>query len=209
MRAKIIRFHKARAISKPDSFDEALKDVLAKPANKTSQDAPKSSTTTSSLSQAAISQIFGKLEKSIQSSFACGGTIRIAHHKETSQPPEKKQKTGTKKSISASSKTTSPPVNIFWAAETGSPTQKLVLPSENTLVLQQLVEDCEPATFGQGQKDVLDPKYRKAGKMDTDKFARTFHPADFGIVENMEQILLPSVSTDKENSLGFRKLRVE
>ncbi|KAL4970337.1 uncharacterized protein BDV14DRAFT_195032 [Aspergillus stella-maris] len=87
-------------------------------------------------------------------------------------------------------------------------TSALVLPSEDTAALKQLLKDCEPATFGKGQEDVHDPEYRNTGKMDPNKFATTFHPADFGIIENMNKILFPSVSTEMENSLGFRKLRV-
>lgn len=76
-------------------------------------------------------------------------------------------------------------------------------------VLRQLVADCEPATFGRVEKDILDPEYRKAGKLDPSQFATSFHPADFGIIENVEQILLPSISTKTENRLQFRKLSAE
>ncbi|KAL4939739.1 hypothetical protein BDV06DRAFT_230867 [Aspergillus oleicola] len=81
-----------------------------------------------------------------------------------------------------SEKQTSPPIN-------------LVLPFKETAVLQQL-------------EDVLDTDYRKARKL-VDKFATTFHPADFSIIENMDQILLLRVSTEMENSLEFRNLHVE
>lgn len=53
----------------------------------------------------------------------------------------------------------------------------------STDVLQQLVDTCFPATFGRGDQDVLDNSYRKAGKLDADKFLGSLHPADFSIPE--------------------------
>ncbi|KAL2871859.1 uncharacterized protein BJX67DRAFT_376715 [Aspergillus lucknowensis] len=106
------------------------------------------------------------------------------------------------------------PVNVFWATA-ASTARMLVLPLNNVspesspTALQQHVSDCEPATFGRGQQDVFDVDYRRAGKMEPRTFATSFNLAGFGIVENIERILLPNVSTAMENSLGFRKLRVE
>jgi hypothetical protein len=37
--------------------------------------------------------------------------------------------------------------------------------------LEQLSKAYEPASFGMKQENVLDETYRKAGKMDSDKFA--------------------------------------
>lgn len=73
----------------------------------------------------------------------------------------------------------------------------------------QLVADCDVASFEKGQQDVVDPEYREAGKLDPRNFASSFHPTDLGILENVEQILLPSISTDIQNRLPFRKLSAE
>lgn len=114
-----------------------------------------------------------------------------------------------------SSTRTSPPVHIFWTnGKNSNNARRLVHPlgdtdESNKSLLRQLVMDCSPASFGKGDQDVLDPSYRKAGKLDLDQFATSFHPADFGILENIEQILLPSVSTDLENSLQFRKVTAD
>lgn len=43
----------------------------------------------------------------------------------------------------------------------------------------QLVKECEPATFGKGNKDVFDEEYRKAGKMDTENFCTNFTPYEY------------------------------
>ncbi|KAL4947100.1 hypothetical protein BDW69DRAFT_199901 [Aspergillus filifer] len=91
------------------------------------------------------------LEEHIKRPFVCGGTIDIGPGEESNKP-EKQNST---------------PINVFWVTD------------EDTAVLKQLVKDCEPATFGKGQEDVHDPEYRNAGKMDPNKFATTFHPADF------------------------------
>lgn len=110
----------------------------------------------------------------------------------------------------------SPPVHIFWAPGDDNKARKLILPVNDDAVhdssierLRQLVVDCDVASFGKGQQDVVDPEYRKAGKLDPHNFASSFHPADFGILENVEQILLPSISTDTQNRLPFRKLSAE
>ncbi|KAL4922136.1 hypothetical protein BDW62DRAFT_197372 [Aspergillus aurantiobrunneus] len=99
-------------------------------------------------------------------------------------------------------------VNIFWSND-DSNARKLVLPADgstpetNPETLQRLVADCDPASFGRGDQDVIDPEYRKAGKINTDQFATSFHPADFHILENLAQVLLPSVSNETDNQLVY------
>lgn len=180
----------------PDVFGKALEDTLA------GSKSERRSSSTRSLSQTALLEAYNELEKRIKRPFAYGGTINITDNQD-SRPKAKKQKRN------ATPGKTSPPVSLFWATETGATAQKLVLPTDSTSVLQELVKDCVPATFGRGKRDVLDPEYRRAVKMDPKNFATSFHPANFGIVENMERILLPRINTEKQNSLGFRKLRVE
>lgn len=70
--------------------------------------------------------------------------------------------------------------------------------------LRQLVADCELAEFGRGQESVLDPKYRKAGKLAPHQFSSSFHLADFGIVDRVEQILLPTLH---ELDAGLLRIR--
>ncbi|KAI9926316.1 hypothetical protein MW887_004080 [Aspergillus wentii] len=154
--------------------------------------------------QAAFNDTCRRLRESIEGEkasalFSCGGTIGIGE-------AEAGQKVVSQ---------TSSPVSIFWATEKNSTARKVVLPLDSTTqessadVLQQLVAACDPASFGRGDENVVDPKYRKAGKIDPTQFATSFHPADFGIIENIEQILLPSISTETENKLQFRKLSAE
>ncbi|KAL1861939.1 hypothetical protein Plec18170_000763 [Paecilomyces lecythidis] len=154
----------------------------------------------SSLQDGAFREVCDQLRKLVEgenssASFACGGRISIGD--DDAELPNN-----------------SAPVNLFWKTSQDTQAQKLMLPladtqESNSALLQRLVDECSPATFGRGDQDVLDPSYRMAGKLDTDKFASSFHPADFGILANIEQILLPSISTNLENKLQFRKITAD
>jgi hypothetical protein len=106
-------------------------------------------------------------------------------------------------------------VRIFWSKRDDATAQKLILPIGTSVpevsaeILKRLVADCDPAGFGRGDKDVVDPEYRKAGKLDTDQFATSFHPADFGILDTVGQVLLPSISSETDNQLQFRRIKAE
>ena len=55
-----------------------------------------------------------------------------------------------------------------WDELSGDVSWKITFPVRDSKekVLQQLVEDCQPATFGFEGKDVLNEKIRKAGKLE-------------------------------------------
>ncbi|KAF2768460.1 hypothetical protein EJ03DRAFT_343955 [Teratosphaeria nubilosa] len=59
--------------------------------------------------------------------------------------------------------------------------------------LKKLFAACTPASFGRGQHEVLDDTYRKAGKLDTDRFATNFCPYACGIIDIVSQMLPPNV----------------
>ncbi|GKZ31795.1 hypothetical protein AbraIFM66950_000645 [Aspergillus brasiliensis] len=102
--------------------------------------------------------------------------------------------------------TKSQPVSIFWTSK-DSVSQKVVLPIgekddfSGTGLLQQLINDCAPAIFGKNNNDVLDPTYRKAGKLEPAHFATSFHPADLGILDEIERKLLPSFNVGTNRTL--------
>lgn len=133
-------------------------------------------------------------------SFSCGGSIPVILG-------------GIK--ITDKGCSSSPPVSIFWSKSDDAIAHKLVLPLDVSVpethpdTLQRLVADCDAASFGRGEEDVIDPEYRRAGKINTDQFATSFHPANFGIFENIAQVLLPSISSETDNQLGFRKITAE
>ncbi|KAG2416014.1 hypothetical protein HFD88_007206 [Aspergillus terreus] len=150
-----------------------------------------------SLRDTARKEFYRQFEEAIKdqescSSFVCGGSI----------PIEK---------IPLSN------VRIRWSTSHDSTDRKLVLPlNENTVdsnrdALDQLVKDCTPASFGRGQENVVDPEYRKAGKLDPPQFDTSFHPADYRIIRHVERILLPSIKSHKKkkNTVEFREIRAE
>ncbi|KAL8948013.1 MAG: hypothetical protein Q9222_005764 [Ikaeria aurantiellina] len=88
-------------------------------------------------------------------------------------------------------------VTIRWDVDDHLQQLKIFFPlseDDNTSqrALVELVQRCQPATFGVGNRDVLDEKYRKASKLDNTAFSSDFHPHDFGIVDAVQQILMPS-----------------
>ncbi|KAF9778832.1 hypothetical protein IL306_002889 [Fusarium sp. DS 682] len=59
--------------------------------------------------------------------------------------------------------------------------------------LEELIQDCRPATFGCGDKNVFDEKIRKAGALAADSISTNFNPYDFGIVDAVARELLPGL----------------
>ncbi|OJJ67117.1 hypothetical protein ASPBRDRAFT_78662 [Aspergillus brasiliensis CBS 101740] len=164
------------------------------------------STGASSLATGAFTQACQQLREAIDSetssaSFACGGRIPIT------------SPIGSEQSAAGP---TSPRVQmVHWGAEHDSTAHRFTLPVPSEASgssfrgVQGLVDACQPASFGRGGQDILDPEYRRAGKLEPDQFLTSFHPADFGIIELIEQILLPGISSHTENCLQFRKLKAE
>ncbi|WEW58788.1 hypothetical protein PRK78_004256 [Emydomyces testavorans] len=130
-----------------------------------------------------------------RASFTCGGSIKIV------RPQDEREL--LRQSL---------PIALYWSSEDGR-AHKVELPegtsSPNSSRFQRLVAECAPATFGLGQEDVLDLSYRRAGKLDADRFSTSFHPADFGILHSIEQTLLPNINSAQQNALEFRRVRAE
>ena len=74
--------------------------------------------------------------------------------------------------------------------------------------LDNLFKSCDPATFGRAQQDVLDESYRKAGKLDANRFATHFSPTDVGILETVSDLLLRDRVPEKSIHLELYKLNV-
>lgn len=119
----------------------------------------------------------------------------------------------------------SAPVALYWDTPTyhhGS-ASKIVFPLlrtardvDKTNDLDQLVarlaSDAQPATFGRGKEDVLDESYRRAKKLDREQFTTSFHPADHGILDDIAQMLLPTMLIGRgagEGELEKRGVRAE
>ncbi|CAG8955206.1 hypothetical protein HYFRA_00007222 [Hymenoscyphus fraxineus] len=89
-----------------------------------------------------------------------------------------------------------PPVTLRWDVPNHPPnalTIKFPLLDSQSEIFKEVLKACEPATFGLGDKDVLNEEYRKAGKLDNTQFSVSLHPSDYGIIDTIAQTLLPSL----------------
>ncbi len=114
--------------------------------------------------------------------FACGGSVPASN-----LPPG---------AIEPVEKTIFSPVTLRWdGSQNAEASITFPFPPHNASSdrrLEDLCHMCQPATFGLGGRDILDEDYRKASKLDPSMFSTYFHPHDCGIVDSIQQILLPS-----------------
>ena len=66
---------------------------------------------------------------------------------------------------------------------------------------QQLLNDYQPATFGRGSEEVLDPEYRNAAKMDPVDFCTDLDLAEYRIMYTLNQALVQSKHVENKNSI--------
>jgi hypothetical protein len=137
----------------------------------------------------------------------CGGSIPISTHHDHSAGPDTKP-------------IASPPVIIRWSSngadlfEGGRAIQFPVTAatgeeSHQNAQIEKLIRDCEPATFGVGDKEVLDESYRKAAKMDDTRFCTNFQPHNYGVIDAIARALLPAIDlTDSEEDISTELLGV-
>lgn len=157
-------------------------------------------------------------EHAAAATFAVGGAIPILDSADRNGPKipiqQQQQQQNPADQVAPASATeqskpnthTSSPVILRWDSSNDSNlTSKLVFPLEpNTSGnLEQLVKDCQPATFGYKGKDIYDETYRKASKLDASAFSSTLNPYELGIIDAIAQVLLPSVK-DASNMRGVR-----
>ncbi|KNG90844.1 hypothetical protein ANOM_000988 [Aspergillus nomiae NRRL 13137] len=202
------RWHKVHVssnIKAPDAVSDALLDTLMEKYCRQSSEHVTASSTTGLQEPQQDSFLDSCLElktfiegERATASYACGGSIPIAQTAAVSEIHSR----------------VSGPINIFWSIGNGS-ARRLSLPlrpdaeDASPEVLQRLIASCGPASFGRGEQNVMDLSYRKAGKLDPESFATSFHPADFGIIEAIEKVLLPGMLTEATNTLGSRKIYAE
>jgi hypothetical protein len=144
-------------------------------------------------------------EEQAKTSFACGGAIPVTADEDTA---------GVSWVTTPGQTISSRPINVFWSPKGKGDINKVLLPGNDdgsnagtkNSGVEKLAADCSPASFGIGGQDVLDESYRRAGKLDLNEFATSFHPADFGLAQNIEQFLLPTIMSDEDNSLQLRSL---
>lgn len=98
-------------------------------------------------------------------------------------------------------------VTLRWdSTRDGGTTQKLTLPASVSShpAFMQILNDCQPASFGRGGVDVMDEPYRKAGKIDEKDFCSNFDPYAIGIVDAVAQVLMPEEGRMTNETRGLR-----
>lgn len=126
------------------------------------------------------------LEHPATATFACGGSVPILDLSTSTGTPGP----GVQNLV--------PSVVIRWdTSNSYAPQFKIAFPlpdhdEVSHQMFNELLHQCGPATFGVGGRDILDEEYRKAVKLDASKFSTNFHPHDCGILDSVQQILLPS-----------------
>lgn len=188
------------SVSQKSAAQKSLLDTIVLKLSRQSSEEPRKAGRTP-LGQVAFKRACQQLTDFISgqkasATFACGGAVSIGEE----LPP------GTFN--------ISPPVRLSWTAKDVPGEHKLVLPVNATNATDaeqvlKLLSACDIASFGKGHKDVVDPEYRKAGKLDPSQFLSSFHPANFNILDDVEQLLLPNFQSVEENVLPFRKLKAE
>ncbi|KAG9552016.1 hypothetical protein KCU71_g8999, partial [Aureobasidium melanogenum] len=86
------------------------------------------------------------------------------------------------------------PITIRYGPSGHGQILRLPTDTTNDPAFMKLISTCEPATFGRGDKDVYDEQYRKATKLDTEDFLADFCPYETGIIDIVQQLLMPSVN---------------
>ncbi|KAJ3545892.1 hypothetical protein NMY22_g2269 [Coprinellus aureogranulatus] len=97
---------------------------------------------------------------------------------------------------------------LFYKKDTSSDYIDFAARTANDEDIQRLVQECEQATFGRNNQDVLDESYRKAWKMDTSQFATQFDLAKSGILDVVHDQLLHYEENTKNLVAHLYKLNV-
>jgi len=74
--------------------------------------------------------------------------------------------------------------------------------------LEQLTQACVPASFGVKEREVLDETYRKAGKLDPERFASLLHPAQTDLMKIIRGSLLEGTQSTESIVVELHKLNV-
>jgi hypothetical protein len=131
--------------------------------------------------------LLSQLESAIsaqRAAFCCGGTIPIATDSEVVH----------NRIAVTEAPLTAPPIVIRWDLPSG----KAIHGAEDAPAITELLKDCEPATFGHKDREILDESYRKAAKLDCHQFCTNFSPYGFGIIDAIAQSLLPEIANPSE-----------
>ncbi|KAK5679574.1 hypothetical protein LTS10_008395 [Elasticomyces elasticus] len=129
--------------------------------------------------------------------FACGGIINIARPTSPDSTPRAENDLPP---------STHPVTLRFGTDGSGN---VLSLPADaNSDAFKKLLVACTPASFGRDGENVVDESYRKAGKLDVAAFCSDFCPYTTGIINIVNQLLVPSLDADRSVKAELYKLNV-
>jgi hypothetical protein len=149
-----------------------------------------------SAQQVTAEQVLTPLDEAIatyeaSSSFSCGGSLERLYSAYMLAGTHYGNFTSKKKAVQCA------PITVRWDGKDGT-SKRTTFDSapiyrNGEPTLEDLVQDCEPATFGFNGEDVFDEAVRKAAKLEAYKFSTNFNPYDYGIVNIVAQELLPGI----------------
>lgn len=105
----------------------------------------------------------------------------------------------------------SPPVIVRFDTATGG-THKVTFSGNAGPALfgvNYLVQQCQPATFGVGSREVHNQEFRNAVKLDATQFSTNLDPYNLGILDSVSKTLLPLDGTADACVRPSNKLRAE
>ncbi|KAH9808831.1 hypothetical protein Tdes44962_MAKER06250 [Teratosphaeria destructans] len=128
--------------------------------------------------------------------FTCGGRIPFdlsAYKDRSDLPPETQRRKEQQKVLTK-------PVAIRY--EDHGHSRKLAFPPiqdiDDGSAVVGLIKACVPASFGRSGQNVFDESYRRASALSVNDFMTDFCPYEVGIIDIVNQLLLPPVSADLE-----------
>ncbi|KAI4849124.1 hypothetical protein E4T45_06039 [Aureobasidium sp. EXF-8846] len=141
-------------------------------------------------------------EADSESTFACGGHIPIILDSETTSGKTK----NVIESRLSDQVIVTRPITIRYGAPGQGQTLRLPTETSKDPAFLNLINACEPATFGRDGNDVYDEQYRKATKLDTSDFCTDFCPYETGIIDIVADVGLLHAAI--EDSRGFDSMIV-
>jgi hypothetical protein len=125
------------------------------------------------------------------SSFCCGGSLERLYGSYMMAGTHYGDFTSKKTAVKCA------PVTVRWDQMNGNSRKITFDPApiyrDTKPTLEDLVHDCEPATFGYNGKNVLNEAVRKAGKLEAYSFSTNFNPYDYGIIDEVARKLMPGI----------------
>ncbi|KAI0310143.1 hypothetical protein OF83DRAFT_1071034 [Amylostereum chailletii] len=96
--------------------------------------------------------------------------------------------------------------NLFFGKQESA--HRINVASATVDQLLSLADECDPASFGRGNEDVLDETYRKAGKLDNTFFSTPFVPERTTLIDLIRDELLEGPEHARPISAELYKLNV-